>query len=347
MSKNIEMNIKTNDSYEVLYPNVKANSVIDFTGDNPLLTQEVAKFFGVEENWNPNKVFSYLSKYAQYWWKRKKYTAKPAYEDLTRDVDITSNDFSIQYATDVNISDSGDVTLANPQTYTDSFYSTTLASNCSKKLCSFAPCYLKGLYGDSTGIYYLPEGSTYSEDDSFTKTTVTYTAYRIIGNTNSGTTPLLKKVSAGYEYGTSEYVYSNDRHTYPDYGRKDGYEYEYLGIPYDNAVNAPKTIVGNYVGNGLSGASKPTTLALPFAVKLVIIYGSTLDAANPTYNPGYTILINPSEKYSTLITDGAVNATGSVIWDGNTVKFWSTESKGADGAQFNVSGETYYYFAVK
>lgn len=63
MAKNIEMNIKKEDGYEVLYPNVKANSVIDFTGDNPLLKEEtVALFAGLPENPVPDDVFHILSK---------------------------------------------------------------------------------------------------------------------------------------------------------------------------------------------------------------------------------------------------------------------------------------------
>ena len=59
------MNIKTDNGYEVLYPNIKANSIVDFTGDNPLLKEETAALFnGLPENPVPDEVFQILSKAA-------------------------------------------------------------------------------------------------------------------------------------------------------------------------------------------------------------------------------------------------------------------------------------------
>ena len=40
------------------------------------------------------------------------------------------------------------------------------------------------------------------------------------------------------DYNSPEYVQSSSRSAYPDSGIRDGYEYLYLGIPFDNAVVA-------------------------------------------------------------------------------------------------------------
>ena len=65
MAKNIEMNILGQDGqYEVLYPNVSANSIVDFSGDNPLLTQSVANAFGLSSDAVPNDVLQVLTQAA-------------------------------------------------------------------------------------------------------------------------------------------------------------------------------------------------------------------------------------------------------------------------------------------
>ena len=68
MAKNIEMNVLTeNGNYETLYPNVQAKSVIDFSGDNPLLSSNTASLYtGLSSNPNPDEAFSVLSKAVLY-----------------------------------------------------------------------------------------------------------------------------------------------------------------------------------------------------------------------------------------------------------------------------------------
>lgn len=68
MAKNIEMNVLTEGgNYEILYPNVQAKSVIDFSGDNPLLSESTASLYsGLSSNPDPDEVFSVLSKSVLY-----------------------------------------------------------------------------------------------------------------------------------------------------------------------------------------------------------------------------------------------------------------------------------------
>lgn len=62
MVKNIEMNIKNQDgSYDTLYPNISAKSVVDFSGDNPLLTASTAALFGLGGTAVPDDVLKKIS----------------------------------------------------------------------------------------------------------------------------------------------------------------------------------------------------------------------------------------------------------------------------------------------
>ena len=58
MPKNIEMNYKDSSGYEVLYPNVRADNMIDFSMENSILNTSTASLFGLSgDNAIPDKVF--------------------------------------------------------------------------------------------------------------------------------------------------------------------------------------------------------------------------------------------------------------------------------------------------
>ena len=71
--------------------------------------------------------------------------------------------------------------------------------------------------------------------------------------------------------GDWEYLQSSDRSAYPDSGTQAGYKYEYLGIPFDNAVTAPRIETGSYVGTGTYGQSNPSQITFEFAPSWVIM----------------------------------------------------------------------------
>ena len=143
--------------------------------------------------------------------------------------------------------------------------------------------------------------------------------------------------------GDWEYVQSSNRNAYPDSGEQDGYEYQYLGVPFDNAATAPKIQAGSYIGTGTYGADNPNSLTLEFQPQIVIIHGQTQSANNPVYNYGYTIMVRPATRYETIVTDAASAYTGTVVWGNNEV-FWFVEAN--SGRQFNLSGEQYEFVAL-
>lgn len=61
MAKNVEMNYKGESAYEIVYPNVTAKSIIDFEGENPLLTASTAELYNLGSGTVPNDIFAYLS----------------------------------------------------------------------------------------------------------------------------------------------------------------------------------------------------------------------------------------------------------------------------------------------
>lgn len=147
-------------------------------------------------------------------------------------------------------------------------------------------------------------------------------------------------------YGDWDTVISSDRNAYPDSGESGGYEYQYLGKPFDNAVTVPKMAFGSYVGTGTHGDDNPNMLTFPFAPKLVIV---THADAHPT------IFQYP---VTSVLTWEDQNSGGDTTaeWSGNTLSwrgggnYWyggggsSTDMN--EKGQLNVLGKTYFYFAI-
>ena len=132
--------------------------------------------------------------------------------------------------------------------------------------------------------------------------------------------------------GDREYPQYTDRSAYPDSGTQDGYEYEYLGIPFDNAVTAPKIATGSYVGNGAYGSANPNRLTFGFAPQLVIL--PHVDDYNGC--PEHVMFYAGTRNYK--IANGI---TGTL--EGRELSWYSTSSA---SEQFNVSGRTYHYVAI-
>lgn len=141
--------------------------------------------------------------------------------------------------------------------------------------------------------------------------------------------------------GDTEFVQSSNRNAYPDSGVSGNYEYTYLGIPFDNAVTAPKIEAGSYTGTGTYGASNPNRLTFNFEPKLLIIMPNSDTSDSFFIAPYGRTLIN---TYMDNSNYGKVNMT----WSGKTVSWYCTSDSSYDPAhgQMNGSGVTYYYIAV-
>lgn len=148
--------------------------------------------------------------------------------------------------------------------------------------------------------------------------------------------------------GDWEYLQSSDRSAYPDSGTSGGYEYEYLGIPFDNAVTASKIETGSYVGTGTYGQANPNTLTFGFVPKFVWIYewfrsDGWHDAGGAAKIPFEII---PEGKFGRKYppsTDSSPSQNTYSKRVGSTLYWYNT---GSDGAQLNYSNSTYYYIAI-
>ena len=166
-------------------------------------------------------------------------------------------------------------------------------------------------------LYFIPDGTTITNN----------------GENYYLATAAMKISTEKTAPGAWEYVQSSSRSAYPDSGTQDGYEYEYLGIPFDNAVTAPKIETGSYVGTGTYGASNPNTLTFGFKPKTVIIsingtstYGGAIFMSGQTRSSYAGVAYNVEYSYMPILT-----------WNENSVSWYSTHR-----AYYQLN-ETYTY----
>lgn len=216
------------------------------------------------------------------------------------------------YAAEITIDQStGGISLVAPNT-------TTATDGDAERnfIKSKAPCYLTTSYSPSK-IYYVPAGAT--SGTSYT-------------NTLQGNGFPVEFGSAGNPHGM---VVTAVQKTI-------NYEYEYLGIPFDNAVEGMKTDTGSYVGTGTYGAANPNTLTMEFEPKFVIFWqgsiGSSVVDVSST-NPFYWIY-NGDKMFPTSSTN---NYNCFVTLNGTTLTWYSPRNK---YAQYNDETKEYHYVAI-
>lgn len=148
-----------------------------------------------------------------------------------------------------------------------------------------------------------------------------------------------------------EYVHSTDRNAYPDSGIQDDYEYEYLGVPFENAILSPKAAILSYIGNGTYGLNNPCSVTCEFPPKLLLML-EKIDGTDQTAYIGSTVLckltILPNlltTEYSSIKGFWYSNKAGRAkkSADGKTIYWYHTDS--ASG-QMNVADSTYYLLAI-
>jgi hypothetical protein len=162
----------------------------------------------------------------------------------------------------------------------------------------------------------------------------------------------LKVDSYEVNVGDKEFLHSSDRDTYPDSGESGGYEWEYLGIPFENAVNAPMVEYGSYIGTGIYGTANPCRLTFSFEPKLVIIIPPNLmsvDGAN--YDGDITqpmFFTKTHNSFRVRYTSDGISGTGLANYtlDGNVLTWSFAYRPQYDGGICNASGRVYSYIAI-
>ncbi len=226
----------------------------------------VAEKFGLSTSSLPADGFSFLGDYNLNWWRKRSLTpAKGAIIDLsTESVSTIVQAFAVSFG---NYSDQAD----SPK------YSDSVAID------------------ESTGAIVLSgdvQTITNLSYDDYTKASVLAGKYVQCRNYNPLYVPPDAVPKRGYrdsssyyvwmsavnpmqvERGDWEYVKSENNDEYPQNAISNGIQYEYLRIPYSNAVGALKFAKFDYYGDGVYESDGSIIFEVPFCPDLLItIYG--------------------------------------------------------------------------
>lgn len=290
-----------------------------------LLKDSTAALFGFGSGAMPDSVLSYLGKYNQHWWKRR---TKETIHSVEKSSTATSivpftmylgSSVTVYYS-DKATTDGTSVTLVNPVPLEFT------SGNAQSVYTAILGKYVTNVGTSSTSAATTDKVYFVAEDATLTR----YTSPSVWFNLADAYLCSVKTVVPTGEW---EYVRSNDKNEYPDSGESGGYEYQYIGVPFQNAVTAPKIATGGYTGTGTSGASNPNSLIVGFKPEVVFVAGDTsvnvggamfFDGMTMTHGWGSSVFVS-----SIAFTDNGVS--------------WYASS--AD-QQLNKSGQKYRYCAI-
>lgn len=317
------------------------------------LKDATAALYGLGTGAVPDDVLAAIGRYNQYWWRRRANGShwEPVIADATfHDVVFANGLYGngiIQYSDQITFDSSGAPQLSNP-----TVLGIPLSSNTS---------YLSVLLGK----YFAVTKNNYSSGGSSNPSTTLNAVYYVPPTTSDFAisytdSTYIVRFSCGAVTGTYvsstgdwEYVQSSNRNAYPDSGTSGGYEYEYLGIPFDNAVTAPKIETGSYVGTGTYGASNPNTLTFGFAPHLVIMYYADgrysgnlrpYDDLSVAVVPMDFITTSYLHTNSPTVTGYSADYTYSKKSDDGKTLFWYN-TRNAMG-QLNNTNDNVFYMAI-
>lgn len=257
----------------------------------------------------------------EYWWRRRIHTATWEISTTTTGNNITvSSNATVQYSDSIHVENDGTIVLDDPKTSVPANYDNRDAfNNAIKNYWKY------GEWSDRSNVWYGGSPVTNWSNDypnSFTN---------------------LKQVIAtktSENIGEWEFIQDTNRNAYPDSGNKDGFDYQYIGVPLDNAVTAPKIETGSYVGTGTYGQENPNTLTFGFVPKVWGWFGYK-NANGAIFFPSAELFPWGEGTINVGIATGRADAcfptyqNSSVSWFANSVN-----------VQANQSGYTYYYFAI-
>ena len=284
-----------------------------------LLKDATAALYGLGASAVPDDVLAELGKYKQHWWRRRIHTVTWEISTTTTGNNITvSSNATVQYSDSIHVENDGTIVLDDPKTSVPANYDNRDAfDNAIKNYWKY------GEWSDRSNVWYGGSPVTNWSNDypnSFTN---------------------LKQVIAtktSENIGEWEFIQDTNRNAYPDSGNKDGFDYQYIGVPLDNAVTVPKIETGSYVGTETYGASNPNTLTFGFKPKIVII------SINGTSTYGGAIFMygQTRSSYTGVLYNLDYSDMPFLTWNENSVSWYSTH-RGYN--QLNEA-KTYNYLAI-
>lgn len=342
-NKNITMKQFNGTDYDTLYPKTIVEQVDGVYNKQEVIEDTTKSMFGYGSSAIPDTIFQWLGKYNLYWWKRRAVTDKGswnyiyssnrnAYPDsgvgdayhyepvlgssstgylVSTNTGNSSLQNTIYYSNSIIIDTSGNISLESEQSIVLSYSSTSQANTLKGK-------YIRGVMNtsyevDTSTIYYIPSDSS----DATSRWDNSYT-------------PAIALMISMQKVTTQQVVNTN------------AYEYKYLGIPFDNAVNTPKFEMHSYTGTGLYGSTHANSLVFDFEPLLLIIASASsrdlMLAVNYNgKNVGFSMISGSWNSFSSELSNP------NFTW-GKTVSWYSTKNA---TYQMNSSDTDYVVYAFR
>ena len=347
---------------------------------NEIISPETLNLYNLPDSATSNDVFNQLGQYNLHTWRRWP-TGTGYVVTLGETFTITlissysSSSVTIYYSSSASASSSG-VQLGNSSTISiprPSIYD----GNSGDEITTYNV--IKGKYikiGTNNTVYYVPSNSKMEYEEHWSVTSS--------GGVHTDSIDIQLTVQrTGYAYSgssvTYQYLTSTDENAYPKSGTSGSWNYEYLGVPFNNLINPNlKFEILTYIGNGGAGPNNACTITASFKPKIIFLYPK-FSGGNSSYypsqsnygieswgglssslwggsgNPGQIIII-PNDLYtSKKVIGGYGNSDDEeFIWfqvTNNTIKWWIADASGTyyssysssgSSSQWNESGQTYY-----
>ena len=140
--------------------------------------------------------------------------------------------------------------------------------------------------------------------------------------------------------GDFEYISESSDDVYPRLGYLNGYEYQYMGIPFDNAVESPVIEIIEYTGTGTYGPGVGAKNELTFSRKPKLVIIAPKNASGGP-NANFAVYIWGSTGMAGV--PGNTNVVNMVSVEGLKMTWYTTYSSGsaAPGYQFNAASTVY------
>lgn len=363
-NKNITIEQYNGVDYDVLYPKTIIEQVVGGISNDDVATTATKQLFNLSANDAPNNVLYFLGQYNLYWWQRRNSANVPyaQLEDVTArtkllDTENSEGSSNLYYSKNLTFNQSErTISLSSPTLLkaTTSSEVTTVANT----LIANAPCYVWRGYADSP-IYYIPEGATYTTDESSSNPATIYRdywdeeegSYALYLNRIGVPRAQMATYAQSADVGEWQYLTSKNENQYLHAGVQDGYEYEFLGKPYDNFVAPIKISTGSYIGTDTSGKDNPNSLVFDFKPKLVIIQHLVSSVAGGGGAFGIFFAYRYTETYEygayTSLSGSSIQPSTKEYakLDGNTMS-WYYKDTGDSGKQYNSSSGAYEWLAI-
>lgn len=289
-----------------------------------------AALYGLGTDAVPDDVLAWIGKYNQHWWRRRSTDTidylwssdRHAYQDSGLGGE---RGYTLGTAENVTLSSSNGVDSGDTIKYADEII---IADDESVVLSE--PVSVEITFNNYTNANALKGKFIRCSDNK---------VYYITENAADATTEYKSSYFYVYIYAAPVTGYLNP----------DGYEYEYLGVPFLNAAESITIETGSYVGTGTYGAENKTSITFPFKPKLVIIRAKGFDTTTLWMDLGDSAdLWSSGDGYVVIDAASAMNSVSRYAYlDKTTLYFWAANgSSSGPGYQFNSDGVEYYYLAI-